>query len=312
MSLPNHVTKWVRVNHEHIFKGSFGKLLGSQEAKIVELSKTAASFQFVLPSRLEFSKDQGLSCSAAMAIFDDLSTIGFMAGDATGRPGVSVHLTTTLLRSVPVGTDLTLKTSIDKVGAKMGFTSMKLVLTKDPEVVVAVGRHVKYLPIGNWLIDNIILHPSIWPLLVNNLLYEDGTNFFEKTGLVKPFVQQIPFEEKANVFKAMNFAPSSQPVMSTRVTQAFCNPMRSMHGGAVAMSAELACQNARPAGAAPGSVVTDLSVVYYSALVGDITVEAKPDEHDPFVSGGILRRSKSTQAAAQFTARWGNVKPASS
>ena len=211
-----------------------------------------------------------------------------------------------------MGTDLTLKTSIDKVGAKMGFTSMKLVLTNDPEVVVAEGKHIKYLPIGNWVIDNIFLHPSIWPLVVNNLLYEDGTNFFEKAGLSKPFVQQIPFDEKANVFKAINLAPPTQPVMSTRVTQAFCNPMRSMHGGAVAMTAEIACQNARPANLAPGSVVTDLSVVYYSALVGDITVEAKPDKHDPLVSGGIVRRSKSTRPAVEFTARWGVVQSVSS
>ena len=89
-AVAKHAEKLVRVYHSKLAQGSFAALLGSSASKIVALTRQGASFQFVLNERLTLKKQ--LSVSTALAIFDDLSTIGFMGADQGCRPGVSVSL----------------------------------------------------------------------------------------------------------------------------------------------------------------------------------------------------------------------------
>lgn len=310
-SLAGYAKKLVSIYHSRIANGSFAAVLGSSSSTITEISKTGSSFQFVLPERLTLNKK--LSASVALAIFDDLSTIGVMGADSCNRPGVSVHLNTHLLVAVPPGTDLTLNCKIDKIGKVMGFTSMQLVLTKSPHTVVAVGTHIKYLPLGSWIMDWLVMQPAVLKPMITYGLFHDGTSIFSRMGLVKPFIKKILFDPRQNAFMALGLCATSESAgamssMTTKVHQALCNPLSSMHGGAVGMAAEFAsqCKTARPDDVDPEAIVTEIDITYLSALTGEIIVEASPD-NDAGVTRGVVRKSNSSNPAAQFSLKWGSL-----
>ncbi len=90
----------------------FGALLGN--AEILHIEKDLISFQYNVPA--DVCINNKMPCSVALAVFDELSTIGFMALDKQRRPGVSLFLTTrisdTVVRS---GETLTVNIKYDKV-----------------------------------------------------------------------------------------------------------------------------------------------------------------------------------------------------
>ena len=53
--------------------------------------------------------------STVVAVFDELSTIGFLALDKSHRPGVSVSLSARVLDDISAGDELTCEIFYDKV-----------------------------------------------------------------------------------------------------------------------------------------------------------------------------------------------------
>ena len=310
IAVSRHAEKLCHIYHQKLAGGSFAAVLGSRKIKMTRLTTTGSSFQFTLDERLTL-QNKCLSVSAALALFDDLSTIGFMGADSCSRPGVSVHLQTELLKLVPAGTNLTLNCFIDKIGKTMGFTSMELVLTDSPLTLVARGTHIKFLPLGSWLMDSVVLQPAVLGPLINYGLYDDGSNIFTRLGLAAPFVKKITYDPTASAYETLGLTPiaGSSGAMQTKVHQALCNPMSSMHGGAVAMAAEYTSATcAKPSGTESGEVGVEMQLTYLSALTKDIVVEATADPQTA-TTRGLLRRAQQSQPAVTFAIRFGQLTP---
>ena len=310
IAVSRHAEKLCHIYHQKLAGGSFAAVLNSRQISMTRLTTTGSSFQFTLDERLTL-QNKCLSVSAALALFDDLSTIGFMGADSCSRPGVSVHLQTELLKLVPAGTNLTLNCFIDKIGKTMGFTSMELVLTDHPMTVVARGKHIKFLPLGSWLMDSVVMQPAVLGPLINYGLYDDGSSIFTRLGLAAPFVKKINYDPSttASAYETLGLTPiaGSSGAMQTKVHQALCNPMSSMHGGAVAMAAEYTSfTSAKTTGSA--EVGVEMQLTYLSALTKDIVVEATADPQTA-TTRGLLRRAQQSQPAVTFALRYGKLAP---
>ena len=79
-----------------------------------------------------------MTASAALAVFDELSTAGLLALDKKVRPGVSVNLSTQLLRAAKAGESIDVNISYEKIGRSIAFSSVEMLNEKSQ--VVATGR----------------------------------------------------------------------------------------------------------------------------------------------------------------------------
>lgn len=88
--------------------------------------------------------------------------------DRGHRPGVSIHLSTEVIRPYSLQSDSNIKimTRVDKIGRTIGFCSLE-VLSADNELL-ARGKHIKYLPMG--AIFDLLAHPFIFPIVLK--IYE--------------------------------------------------------------------------------------------------------------------------------------------
>lgn len=173
----------------------------------------------------DMCRDSGLTCSAAFAIFDELSTVGLMALDKSHRPGVSVTLNTNLMKfAVKQGEELTVDCLYDKIGQNVAFTTM--VMKDSCNEVVAQGSHVKFLPIS-WLYDNVLSSSLVFPWLSRALCSVSGPTWagrqllalFDKSG-----AEDTPVS--GSVFRQIQ---ASLPAMQVRRNH--CNPFSMLHGG---------------------------------------------------------------------------------
>ena len=75
-------------------RGSFGAILGThQPGATLEIAGDRLSLRgFVVPPRLAGASDGRLTLGAALALFDEVSTLNLCAVDRGRRPGVSVSL----------------------------------------------------------------------------------------------------------------------------------------------------------------------------------------------------------------------------
>ena len=89
----------------------FGIRLGQHT--LLSLNETSIQFHYVVPS--DVCRDNRMPCSTAVAVFDELSTIGFLALDKSHRPGVSVSLSARILADISAGDALTIDIFYDKV-----------------------------------------------------------------------------------------------------------------------------------------------------------------------------------------------------
>lgn len=299
-ALTAHGARLVSIYHKTLAKTSFARCLGSHDASIESLTLRTSAFRFTVPPRLCI--DSRLSASSAMAIFDDLSTVHLLGIDTSCRGGVSVHLSTTLLRRVPVGTDLTLRCTVDKLGKSMGFVTMEMVDSAS-SAVVATGKHVKFMPTGNYWVD-LLSRPFLLAPLIKHCLYDDGSTLFHRLGLLKPSrpKEYNCGEGPAAVYDYLGLAPADN-TLKLKVHGLISNPLGSMHGGAVGMAAEWAALQS-PDGKAKtgmGQVVTSISATYLSALTGEAAFDAAP--------GAALVVARKMQGSAapcsQFVMAWG-------
>eukprot|EP01128_Nolandella_sp_AFSM9_P003298 TRINITY_DN1404_c0_g1_i1.p1 TRINITY_DN1404_c0_g1~~TRINITY_DN1404_c0_g1_i1.p1 ORF type:complete len:169 (+),score=39.03 TRINITY_DN1404_c0_g1_i1:34-507(+) len=77
---------------------------------------------------------------------DEVSTIAIMSKDKARRSGVSVHLSTEYLSSIPVGETIVVHATCDKIGKTMGFASINFYDEKGK--ILATSRHTKFLGMG--------------------------------------------------------------------------------------------------------------------------------------------------------------------
>ena len=104
--------------------------------------------------------------SAIMAIFDEISTYSTCIQDKNHRPGVSVHLSTEIMKPIYTNEKLTVLTKADKLGKSIGYCTMELLNSNNE--LVARGKHIRYLHMGN--LFNVMTHPMLLPWAIN--LYE--------------------------------------------------------------------------------------------------------------------------------------------
>jgi predicted thioesterase len=121
------------------------------KAKLVsaDLEKGVA-FKFTVPKNLCIvnakGPDPALATSAALAIFDEISYNAFLMQDKTCRPGLSLQLSIEMIKDCPAGETVILKSHVEKAGKTIGFADMTM--TDEKGVVIARGKHIKYLPMG--------------------------------------------------------------------------------------------------------------------------------------------------------------------
>jgi hypothetical protein len=111
------------------------------------------------------------SAAAIMALFDEVSTYSTTMKDRWHRPGLSVHLTTEIIKPVYAGDDVTVLTSADKNGKTIGYCSMEMLNQRGE--LVARGKHIRYIhmDIPGF---KIITHSLIIPWVLNFYEYFHG------------------------------------------------------------------------------------------------------------------------------------------
>jgi acyl-coenzyme A thioesterase PaaI-like protein len=235
------------------------------------------SFHYVVPETLcrshlvngEVGRPQ-FSAAAMMAIFDEVSSYSCAMKDRKMRPGLSVHLSTEIMKNMYAGDELTLLTGADKIGNALGYASLE-VLNKEGDLV-ARGKHIKHLPMGLWF--DFITHPLIAPfsLWLSELkskrrreqMAAEGVSPVQKvTGLpaltgvgrvfdllgLTSFTESLPLHsdrhpnEDGSLYCSDDGRVDPAEVRSYTMTvkQITSNLRRTMHGGAVGCAVEQAC-----------------------------------------------------------------------
>jgi acyl-coenzyme A thioesterase PaaI-like protein len=257
--------------------------------------KTGVSFHYLTPDNL-CRKYSGLrntkpqfSAGAIMAVFDEISTYSTVMRDKTHRPGLSVHLSTEILKPVYTGEKVTVLTKADKLGKTIGFCSMEL-LNQQGELV-ARGKHIRYLQMG--MPFDLIAHPVAmpWTVKIYEMFYArkgapsfsangkeifpvpanfpsiDGVGrVFDVLGLQRTpnIAHNEPDSEETDIASSAagplsplycsdngRVDPSTVHSFSMTVRPVTSNVLGAMHGGAVACAVEHACLLSRAGNAAP-------------------------------------------------------------
>jgi acyl-coenzyme A thioesterase 13 len=275
----------------------FGKSIGKHT--IISINEAVATF--TLQIQPEVCISNRMPCSTAIAIFDELSTIGFMVLDKQHRPGVSVQISARILKPVNAGETLTLEVNYDKLGRTIAFASM--VMKNEANVIVASGRHVKYLPIS-WFYDNVLAHPCIFQILTS-ALYDDENNC-PTTWIGMPIFRSmlksdVAFDIKSdkssqisgNIFDSINFDGNLQP--NFKVRRNLCNPFGMLHGGAAAIATESAIRQKRI-----GHRVLQLDLSFFSSIaVGRGVNVVLDDSSEKDLDGSLVSGEK---VAVKFSA----------
>jgi acyl-coenzyme A thioesterase PaaI-like protein len=244
--------KFLDLAHKYTLNSKgFSKLL-IQPAKFLDAHKiNGVTFKYTIPKSLCIDKasDSFLSVSAAVALFDELSTHALLLMDKTHRPGASVHLSAEILKPIVAGQEVKVVTRIDKIGKSLGFC--QIFMYRD-DTLVSRGKHIKYLPMGmlwNFLFSEIFLP---YTLMVYDIL--------EKMRIIKfDSHSESNFKEDNNgdsIFNNLNLSHRGKDYVNHRITSldtlssanyveytlslssSLYNLMKNVHGGALAMAIE--------------------------------------------------------------------------
>jgi len=172
--------------------------------------------------------------SAFIALFDEFSTWAITAEDTSGRPGLSTHLSASLIGSDTKQTDwlgpgdvVDVIARVSKTGKVLSFAEVQAICARTGRMI-CVGRHTKYLPSGS-LVQDIALGPSMMPLtkLYTSLLPSNSQN----NSPIPTMKDLISWQDReityGNVYNA-----------KIHVTTDHCNPTGSFHGGCQAIAME--------------------------------------------------------------------------
>lgn len=234
------------------------------------------SFHYVVPDYLcrkhvvdGKPTEPQFSAAAVMALFDEISTFSCAMKDRKKRPGLSVHLTTGIIRNVYAGEEVTILTRADKIGKTLGYCTMEILDSKGE--LVARGKHIKYLPMG--LFFDVITHPVVSPATIafyeNFMVSKEGKKaraagshvlkvpegypsidgvgrVFDILGLKR--LPSNPFQGKRDTSHHLTLCsdngrldPATEFSYNMTVQQVTSNLTKTMHGGAVGCAVEHAC-----------------------------------------------------------------------
>jgi acyl-coenzyme A thioesterase PaaI-like protein len=250
--------------HEFIGASSFGASLGNAMLDIASSTREAVVFRYTVPDHLcKRTTDKAsptssssssssalayLPVSAQLALFDELSTQAVMLVDKTSRAGVSINLSTEQYADTKPGDEVIIKCMPEKIGKRVGFIAMTMEDATSGKLL-ARGHHVKYLDQG--AIWDTIGSATFLPFL----LYFIET--YAKSLMQSSFGKKVlSFFLPPNALSKRN-APreltdgldatyqglkvSATPVnniASFQVETYFCNPFKTLHGGAIGMGIE--------------------------------------------------------------------------
>ena len=268
--------KFLRVHGTFSAPLGFARQLGclldrpQSTASLKKLEGSKATFQYKVPHTV--CRNQQMSAAAAMAVFDELSTVGLIALDKGHRWGVSVNLSTSLFNPARPGDELLMDVEYNKMGKTLSFCTMEL---KDAKTgsLVATGHHTKYMPVS-WVYDSFLSLPSILPIFLSLLFSFGGT--VKRTWLGRRFMPASPTADNLEVTKdldniftgfGMKYDESAQS-FTFMPGQHHCNPM-SFHGGAAAMAAEecvVQSAEGNKSSSKGATVVKKLEMTYLSAI----------------------------------------------
>ncbi len=256
----------LKIFMEQSHKETFGKFL-TPSYKFMSLDAKGFLFSYTVPYRLcrQFVKSDSendsykpqLSTAGVMAVFDQLSTYGLMALDKTRpRGGVSVLLSTEILKPIIADEDVMVVSKCDKIGKSLGFCTMEL-QTIDGSVL-ARGKHIKYLPLGK--VWDIITHPWVLPTTIRfHDAMKSSTTFRDLaakfTNIPKHHNKGFPqCEDTGSVFEVLGLVrsasrldglPAGTHQFDLAMRPHLVNNIGKLHGGAVAAVVEEACYLSR-------------------------------------------------------------------
>ena len=289
------VKKFMSIHRTFSAPNGFARPLGcllekpKSKASLASFSKKdgTASFLYEVPHTV-CREDDKMMVSAMMAVFDELSTVGYMHMDKSMRWGVSTNLSTTLLGNASKGDELLMEVSYDKMGRNLGYCHMKLKNAKTG-TLVAQGQHIKYMPVS-WLYDNVLSLPLILPTILKMLFkFNQAGEAISRTFLGEKVIPAPPSGRDIEVIDNLDNIGEGFYMQQDKESgawifeakQRMCNPM-SFHGGAAAMAAEKAFYLNSSSLGLPVEEVTRMDMNYLSTInkSNSKLVSVQVDEED--------------------------------
>lgn len=293
---------------------SFGRHVSSGLAIREIRGKSEAIFSYPVPESLCVSTTTGksdsvFSTSAILAVFDQVSTYGFMVLDhKSRRPGVSVHLSCEVLQPTAKSGDVVdIVTRIDKLGKNLGFATVEMVDAKGQ--VLAVGKHIKFLPMGS--IWNVLFSPMILP--VTMMVFETFILKKSKASYNKQSAASVHSGLGLQLVSNTSDSSSRDKLASQECTMTVGkehqNPLGVMHGGALTMGIEeslrLLAEDEPGDGKGQYKAMKSMEVRYLSGMKSHIRIQTS--SRSGRGSGGPCDGNvldKKGNVCAQFTCRY--------
>ena len=288
--LPRHVKRLLDISLEKSANLTFSKYLGTPTVSLVDFSKNdGVTFEYIVPESLCLPKISTGSpvfpVSAALAVFDELSTYSFMLADKNHRSGVSIHLSTEMMKDISPGEKLLVNTRADKIGKTVGFCSM--VMKNSSGELVAEGKHIKYLPMGV-LWDIFSSKPVLSRVMAFHERYHDTVSKSKIANQLMGFImggrnkgghktvwdvagvgalfealdmsEEVNWNERNTV--GAKFSTDEPRKFQLQVNSALNNMVGRMHGGALAVAIEQALRMHDP----NAEALRHLEIRYLSAM----------------------------------------------
>ena len=217
---------------------TFGGFIHADRASLLWESdssqKNGTTFSYIVPKHLCRGRNgiRNISAGAVLALFDEFSSQSFMVSDKLHRPGVSISLSCKILKSCQEGSKVQFVSIPKKIGNIIGFCDMFL-LSEDGEVL-ATGTHIKYLPMG-WFWSIFIGNWLVFPIFVTISQMLANKPRSHSAGQSSARVETISVEESFNLERI----DASSFSFTVKMPQ-YCNGMGTLHGGAMAVAADMA------------------------------------------------------------------------
>jgi len=227
-----------------------------------------------------------------VAVMDEASSLTMALRDSRGRFGVSIVLeghrvlssSSSSSREKPTPEVVTATTVVRKLGRTIGFADVEVRCATTARVI-ARGRHIKFLQVGNPVADNVKFVRSL------------------------PFVENLvdAYLASKKTHDVLDVEPFFRDGGDVAIVPELCNPWGSLHGGAACVLAERAANREVPleddlVGA------SSLTATFLTALPSrggthsaSICATKRPDE--PTVVDAVIKSSKA-QPAVDVTLRY--------
>jgi hypothetical protein len=220
--------------------GCFTPHLGIFRSEFLSHVSGTSTFRYkVLPYLCH--NDSGreyLSTSATVALFDEFSSISTIISDRTNRGGVSIVLSAENYVDIPPNTEVLIISKSLKIGKTIGFSDLQMFDLNNN--LLASGNHIKFLDAGKlW---NYVMHPTLFPFLVKLLDSKFMKDILLAQGIYhKPPMPLCDLDQTGSLYPLLDVQHTATPESySVFVKPQWMNPNKTFHGGAVAISAELA------------------------------------------------------------------------